>query len=313
MNAFEFGGYVAEKMAYGGAASFVGRPPAAPTAPTPPKAPAYKPAAGTPSLLTNMGNNSARVGGGILSTVAGGIGTGLTGLAAGANHAWNAATPKSMNTSQGYTQGVNQVFDKAKNFTAAGAKDVYGGLGGDTNYGTQHAWNELQKGWNDPNVDATTRSVAQTAAYTGHGAWNAAQIVANPGKILANAPRAGLDPRTWAAAGSRIIPGARGGIQTANTAHRATPALGAVGKAVDMADTGAALGIDLPNAVGGVMTGIKNKLYAPTQATTAQSAPPQSTNYWNPAAGYNAAQGTLDALRGDVSRYSPYVNPAYVN
>jgi hypothetical protein len=136
-------------------------------------------------LVTDMSNNAARVGGGILSTVAGGIGTVGTGLVAGATNAWNAATPKSMNTSQGWSQGANNVFNKTVDFTNAGVKDVVGGLGGDTNYAQQHSWDKMQAGFNDPNVDPLSKNIASTAGWTGHGAWNIGTSLANPGKMLA--------------------------------------------------------------------------------------------------------------------------------
>jgi hypothetical protein len=135
--------------------------------------------------VTDMSNNAARVGGGVLSGLAGGIGTVGTGLAAGATNAWNAVTPKSMNTSQGWSQGVNNVFNKTVDFTNAGVKDVVGGLGGDTNYAAQHSWDKMQAGLNDPNVDPTSKNIASAAGWAGHGAWNLGTSTANPGKMLA--------------------------------------------------------------------------------------------------------------------------------
>lgn len=277
MNAFEFGAYTAEKLAFGGAAGFVGRPPVKPPAPpAPPKPPTYSPAPnkmGGPSIgsvVQDMSNNGARVGGGILSSVAGGIGAAGTGLVAGATNAWNAVTPKSMNTSQGWSQGANGVFNKALNFAHAGVKDVVGGLGGDTNYSTQHAWNEMEKGFNDPNVDSTSRNVARASGLVGHGAWNIAQTVANPGKILANAPRAGINPLTWARQGSRIIPGARGGVQTAATAPRALPQLGAAGRVINNIDDVGAGTLETGNVVNQGIQTARNNLatYAQPQDNT---------------------------------------------
>jgi hypothetical protein len=161
----------------------------APTAGAPSAASASKPAGG--SLLNDMSNNSARVAGGILSTAAGGLGTALTGIPASANYLWNSATPKSMNTSNEWTAGVNNAFNKSVEFTNAGARDVYGGLGGNTNYDKQQAWEKMEEGFNDPNVDPTTRNIASASGWTGHGAWNTGMAVMNPGKALANAPQLG--------------------------------------------------------------------------------------------------------------------------
>ena len=125
----------------------------------------------------NMLSNSGRVGGGMLSAVAGGLGTVGTGVAAGATNAWNAVTPNSMNTSPGFSGAVNNAFNKSVDLTNAGARDVYGGLGGDTNYGQQKSWDVMQQGLNDKTVDPVSRGVATGAAYAGHGAWNLAQAV----------------------------------------------------------------------------------------------------------------------------------------
>lgn len=245
---FQFGEKIARqtKRAWGGAAAFTSSPPV-PPAGTPGAQPksdvAPKGVYNTAdkshpanTLLNDMSNNSARVSGGILSTVAGGVGTLATAPFAGATNAWNSLTPKSWNTSQEWSDGVNAAFNSSAEFAVNGARDVYGGLGGDMNYDTQHSWNQMQRGFNDPTVDQTSRNIANAAAWGGHGAWNLGQMVANPGKILPNAPRAGLAPTTWASAGSRLIPGARGGITTA-TGGRAVAGAGAVGTAINHADT----------------------------------------------------------------------------
>ena len=130
----------------------------------------------------NMLSNSGRVGGGMLSAVAGGFGTAGTGLAAGATNAWNAVTPKNMNTSPEFSGAVNNAFNKSVEFTNAGAQDVYDGtvgtaFNGDTNYGQQKSWDVMQQGLNDKTVGPVARGVATGAAYTGHGAWNLAQAV----------------------------------------------------------------------------------------------------------------------------------------
>ena len=172
--------------------------------------------------LQNMSANGGRIGGGILSAVAGGIGTVGTGLAAGATNAWNAVTPQSMNTSQGWSQGVNDVFNNTAEFTRKGVYDVYGGLGGDTNYATQHAWNHLDKGFNDPTVDPVSQNVAHAAGWAGHGAWNAATALANPGKL--GLGYAGMAPRAANMAGN----------------------LGRAGRAVNNIDTASAFGVHIP-------------------------------------------------------------------
>lgn len=289
MNAFEFGTHMAEKMAFGGGAAFTSRPP------VPPKPVTQQPVAklngqarsapstftsAAPSnknntwwsnmpsggqMLSDMSNNAARVGGGILSTVAGGIGTAATGAVAGATNAWNAVTPKSMNTSKGWSQGANDVFNKAVNFTQAGAKDVYGGLGGDTNYSTQHAWNAMEKGFNDPAVPRWAQNTAWAAGHAGHGAWNVAQTVANPGKILANMPRAGINPLTWARQGSRIMPGARGGIQTAATAQRALPQFGAAGRGLNLIDDWGTSSVETANTVNQGINTVRRNLASRAQ------------------------------------------------
>ena len=279
MNAFDFGAQLAEKIASGpGMPQSMISSPKPPQPPKPPLPPTYNPAPdklnlpSTGQTLGNMASNAGRVSGGILSTVAGGIGTAATGAVAGLTNAWNDATPKSMNTSQGWSQGVNSVADKAFDFTRAGVKDVVGGLGGDTNYGTQHSWNQMEKGFNDPNIDSTSRNIAATAAHGGHAAWNIAQLAAAPGKILTNAPRAGVSPLTWARQGSRLMPGARGGVQSNQTAARAFGA--GLNKPIQAASMTA----------GGTSLGVNGSAYASQNLQSAQGTPPsqpQQNNYWD--------------------------------
>lgn len=195
----QFGEKIARqtKRAWGGAAAMTASPPN-PTGKkiTPPAGlPSQnfglrtgKPAQG--SLLNDMSNNSARVAGGVLSTAAGGIGTLAAAPFAGATNAWNSLTPKSWNTSQEWSDGINAALNSSAEFAWNGARDVYGGLGGDTNYDTQHAWKQMERGFNDPTVDQTSRNIAQAAGWTGHGAWNAATMASNPGKVMAGAPKA---------------------------------------------------------------------------------------------------------------------------
>ena len=289
MNAFDFGSYIAQKTA-----GFPGvTPKRVPASYTP--GPGYKSSPlspNAPSSMINAANNSARVGGGILSAAAGGVGTVGTGLLAGANHAWNAVTPKSMNTSQGFTQDVNHVFNKTKDFAHAGAKDVYGGLGGDTNYATQHSWNQMEQGFNDPAVSPAVRNTAWASAHAGHGLWNAAQIVSNPSKILTNAPRAALNPRTWAATGSRLIPGARGGVQSTGGAARALPQSAAgVGTIANHADNGAAL-FDMGNAGNTFYSNMRS-------AMTPPSPPTPNIDYWSAANNHDTIQRYLGAMPGN--------------
>lgn len=145
----------------------------------------------TRQTFNDMSSNSARIMGGALSSLAGGVGVVGTGAVAGLTNAWNAMTPKSMNTSTGWSQGANNVFNKTVDFTNAGARDVAGGLGGDKNYDTQHSWNQIQEGINDSAVDDTSRNVANTAGWGGHIAGNIGAAYANPSKILSAIPRVG--------------------------------------------------------------------------------------------------------------------------
>jgi hypothetical protein len=224
---------------------------------------------------------------------------------------WNDFTPKWMNTSEGWSKGVNDVARKAVDFTVAGAKDVYGGLGGDTNYNTQQSWNKMQQGFNDPAVDPLSRRVAEGAAWTGHAAANAAMMVGNPGKILTNAPRAGINPRTWTTAGntmSKIIPGARGGVQTASTAHRATPAMATAGRAANIAYDGGGGVIESAN-FGNQGQRFLAQRFAGQQPPAQPTSPAQpQESYTDLAAQQNNAQayGTYmrDTLSGNPTNYS---------
>ncbi|NBO19739.1 MAG: hypothetical protein EBV03_11075 [Proteobacteria bacterium] len=130
----------------------------------------------------DMFGNSARVGGGMLSTLAGGAGTAATALPTAATNAWNAVAPKSMQTSPAWSGAVNNAFNKSVELTNAGARDVRGGLvlgelGGDTNYRNQQSWDVMQRGFNDKTVDPISRGVATGAGWGGHAAWNVAQAV----------------------------------------------------------------------------------------------------------------------------------------
>ena len=149
------------------------KPPAPITAPKPP-APPSPPKPAQPSLWGDMTANGKRVGLGVLGSVSGTGATGAVGLLSGANKAWNAATPKAMNTSQGWTQGLNQVFDQTADFADNSIKDVVGGLTGDTDYHTSRMQNSLEQGYNAPGVDPISRAIAQTAANTGQAAWTTA-------------------------------------------------------------------------------------------------------------------------------------------
>lgn len=313
-----FGRQMAEKFAYGaGASAMMSAIPAKPQLRGPRNTPAAQPpkpqvkgitpASDTtwgnmPSggqMLNDMSQNAARVGGGILSTVAGGIGTAGTGLAAGLTNAWNAVTPKSMNTSQGWSQGVNNVFQKTVDFTNAGARDVVGGLGGDTNYNTQQSWNKMEEGFNDPTVDPISQNVAQAAGWAGHGAWNIGTAVANPGKILANAPRAGANVLTWARQGSRIIPGAKGGVQNLATAHRATSGLRRAGSTINAADDLVASPTEFANLGNQVVQG-----RAEAQAENTQPQQSLGDQYQQWAGQREFDNYTHDTLAGNPTQYS---------
>lgn len=164
-----------------GAGAAIGTNPGA-AKPVSPSAPGNSLWRNTLHLGGDMLNNSSRVGGGLLSTVAGGLGTAVTGTAAGATNTWNYLAPKSMQTSPEFSGAVNNAFNKSVEFTNAGARDVYDGTAGvafhgDTNYGKQKSWDVMQQGLNDKTVDPVSRAVATGAAYTGHGTWNLAQAV----------------------------------------------------------------------------------------------------------------------------------------
>lgn len=144
---------------------------------------------GMRQTFKDMGNNSVRGGMGVLNTAAGLAGTiGAAGLG-GASMAWNALTPKSMNTSQGWLDGLSGAADASVNFMANGARDVYGAFGGDTNYDKSHAWNQLEAGFNNPNVDPTTRELASDAAHIGTAAGQLGTTMANPGAAIGGVTR----------------------------------------------------------------------------------------------------------------------------
>jgi hypothetical protein len=139
----------------------------------------------TPSwsnLANNMAANSGRVGNGILSTAAGSVGALGGSVAALGNSMWNAVTPKSMNTSDNFTAGISDGIDASGEFALNGAQDVYGGLGGDTNYQTQNAWNQMERAQNDSSVSPALRTTSQISSNVGYGAMAAAQALANPAK-----------------------------------------------------------------------------------------------------------------------------------
>jgi hypothetical protein len=264
-----------------------GQPPLkAPATPAPIKAQVLKTPAPTPakpntnpssSLRTTMGNmvnNAGRFSGGMLATTAGTAGAIGTGAAAGYTNAWNRFAPKSMQTSQAWSQGINDAAKRTTDFAHAGAKDMYGSLGGDMNYNNSHSWNQMQQGLDSMPQNTTTDRVLSNAAnigaYGGAGAWNVAQGVANPGKIMANLPRAGVSPTTWASAGSRIMPRAVGGVTNTATASRAVPQMARAGTAVNMADTASNLTVQLPNAGMQLMpSGEKQLLDVPYQEPAA--------------------------------------------
>jgi len=199
-----------------------------------------------------MVNNGGRFSGGMLATTAGVTGAVGTGAAAGATNAWNSVAPKSLQTSPAWSQGVNDAFKRTTDFAHAGAKDMYGSLGGDTNYSNSHSWNQMQQGLDSMPQNTTTDKVlsgaANIGAYGGAGAWNVAQGVANPGKIMANLPRAGVSPTTWFNTGSRIMPKAVGGVTNTATAGRAVPALARAGTAVNTVDNLNNVAVQIPNA-----------------------------------------------------------------
>ena len=259
------------------------RAPATPAMPAPMKAPALSkapaptPAKPNSSLRTTMGNmvnNGGRFSGGMLATTAGAVGAIGTGAAAGATNAWNSVAPKSMQTSPAVSQGVNDAFKRTTDFAQAGAKDMYGSLGGDTNYSNSHSWNQMQQGLDSMPQNTTTDKVlsnaANVGAYGGAGAWNVAQGVANPGKIMANLPRAGVNPATWARAGSRIMPRAVGGVTNTATAGRAVPAMARAGAAVNTVDNVNNLAVQIPNTGMQLMpSGEKQLLNVPYQEPAA--------------------------------------------
>lgn len=198
----------------------------------------------TRQMFNDMSANSARAAGGTLSTIAGGVGALGSGVASGATGLWNAVTPKSMNTSKEWDDATNAAFKTTTQFAGNGLKDLYGSLGGDTDYNTQHSWNQLEAGFNDPSVDETTRNRAQMAGYAGHGLWNLGTAVSNPAKVMASA--------------GKVFP------QLAN-APRALNGLKYVGRATNVADDfGATVG-EMANAGMNVAQGV-NQALKPTEA-----------------------------------------------
>jgi hypothetical protein len=182
MTPYAFG----QKIAAGPGIQGMGKlPQPIPNIPKPAIQPAIKPPPAPdklnlPSAWQTGGNmlaNSGRVGTGALAALSGAVGTVGSGIGAGLTNTWNAATPKSMNTAPDWTQGINTAFNTSRNFANAGWNDVTGGLGGDTNYNQSKSWDMLQKGWQDPNLDATSRTIAQIGGYGGNAAWNLAQAV----------------------------------------------------------------------------------------------------------------------------------------
>jgi hypothetical protein len=156
-----------------------------------------------------------------------------------------------MQTSQAWSQGINDAAKRTTDFAQAGVKDMYGSLGGDTNYSNSHSWNQMQQGLDSMPQNTTTDRVLSNAAtvgaYGGAGAWNVAQAVANPGKIMANLPRAGVNPTTWFNAGSRIMPRAVGGVTNTATAGRAVESMRRAGTAVNTVDNVNNMFVQAPN------------------------------------------------------------------
>jgi hypothetical protein len=255
------------KLAYGGASAFSASPPAKPSGAT------YKPdvtlgASGnrapiaTSSVLSDMGANSARVGGGILGTLAGGLGTVGTGAAAGATNAWNALAPQKYNTSPGWTAGINNAFDKSVNFTQNSVADVTGGLNPTnlakptSDWQTNKHWNQLEQGWNDPSLDPTTKALAQAGGYGGHAVWNAAQIAGGPqafSNVFANGAQAANTANT--------------AVNAANAARTTATATPAATNAVALASRAA------PTAASTVTTAAAPAAAAATSAAAPAAAP----------------------------------------
>jgi hypothetical protein len=195
----------------------------------------------TRQMFNDMSANSARTATGIISTLAGGVGTAATGAVAGATNAWNAMTPKSMNTSQEWSQGANDALTRSVNLVNNGAKDVVGSLGGNQDYNTQHSWNQIEQGYNDPSVDPTTRAIAATGAWGGSMAGNTAIAMANPGQIAAR------------------------GLQAGTNAARGAQNLVRAGKLINTTDTMSGLG-EFGNAVANAGVGVNQAMTANEQA-----------------------------------------------
>jgi hypothetical protein len=196
---------------------------------------------GARQLFNDMSANSSRTATGMINTLAGGVGTVGTGAIAGATNAWNAVTPKSMNTSQGWAQGANDALNRSVNLVNNGVRDTIGSLGGDQDYNTQHSWNQIEQGYNDPSVDPTTRAISATGAWTGSIAGNSAIALANPGQMAA-----------------RLFPAGANASRTAQNLTRA-------GRLANTADTASGFG-ELTNAVGNVGVGVNNAMTANEQA-----------------------------------------------
>jgi hypothetical protein len=195
----------------------------------------------TRQMFNDMSANSSRTATGMINTLAGGVGTVGTGAIAGATNAWNAVTPKSMNTSQGWAQGANDALNKSVNLVNNGVRDTIGSLGGDQDYNTQHSWNQIEQGYNDPSVDPTTRDIAATGAWTGSIAGNSAIALANPGQMAA-----------------RVLPAGANASRAAQNLTRA-------GKFFNTADTVSGYG-ELANTAGNVGVGVNQAMTANEQA-----------------------------------------------
>jgi hypothetical protein len=120
--------------------------------------------------------------------------------------------------------GLNH-FSILSDFAQKGVGDVVGGLGGDTNYNSQTAWDHLDKGFNDPSVDPTSQNIAWAAGHGGHAAWNLGTALANPAKATLG----------WAPKLNMLKP-------TVNIAGTA----GTAGRILNNVDTAGNLAVDMP-------------------------------------------------------------------
>lgn len=141
----------------------------------------------TRQLHMDMSSNSGRAMGGIINGVAGTVGAGLTHQPAMLANAWNRVAPKSVQIPESVTGQLNAAHDASKNLAYNAGRDLYGAFGGDTNYDTQHSWNQLEQGFNAPGVDASTKNIATAAGWGGHIAGNVATMFSNPGAVAAKA------------------------------------------------------------------------------------------------------------------------------